>query len=79
MKIKNKKEGVFLSYYQLNDRVMIHNNLGKKGMTMNKKLTRGGIPRNPDCRCHVQEEEEKMIPVLLLFLRLGLLYAPTFC
>ena len=46
---------------------------------MKQLLTRGGVPRDPDHRCHVQEEKKKDDSNVAPFLRPGLLHAPTFC
>ena len=46
---------------------------------MKQLLNRDGVPRDPDHRCLVQEEEERMTPMFLPFLRPGLMHASTFC
>ena len=42
-------------------------------MTMKQLLTQGGVPKDPDHRCHVQKEKERVIPTLLPFVRPSLL------
>ena len=42
-------------------------------------LTRGGVPKDPDHRRHVQVEERRMVPTLPPCIRPGSLHIPTFC
>ena len=56
---------------------MTHNYLGKKNEQ--NWLIEGGVPKDPDRRCHVLEEGSRMTPALPNFVRPAALHLPTFC
>ena len=79
VRMKKKWEGG-LGCYKLDDRVMTHNILQAREKTMTKEITAyQRVPKDPDCRCHVKEEKERMTPMMLPFVRTSLLHVLTFC